>query len=250
MRIIAFFLLILLVIIIKYLKKYEKFENKNNVIIKPNPSGGLANYLRTIFSYNEYCKKHNKSLTVLWEVSDTCNGFFLDYFYPLKNTSIIKINKSDSKKYNIDYNGSKWHEDYSPFKKNIYTDLNILPHISEKIKKILNNYSFDAVHIRRTDHIENAKKNNRFTTDEEFIDFIKNSKDKVYLATDNRATQDKFYKLFPDKIFFNKRLPDSKNLRVTSLEDSIIDIFACTKANSFKGSGWSSFSDLINHIRK
>ena len=37
---------------------------------------------------------------------------------------------------------------------------------------------------------------------------------------------------------------------VTDLEDAIIDIYICTEADKFKGSGWSSFSGLIQLLRK
>ena len=40
------------------------------------PTGGLCNYLRVVFSYNEYAKSINKKLTVIWNVTKECNGFF------------------------------------------------------------------------------------------------------------------------------------------------------------------------------
>jgi hypothetical protein len=247
MRIIAFFLLILLVIIIKYLKR-ENFKIENNDMFVVYPKGGLCNKLRVLLSYNDYALKIKKKLLVLWNKSDMCNGYFLDYFYPIKNINFIYVNNDTVKNYKIDYEGCMWHDDHKLSKK-MYKKLRILPYIEEKMKKIIYNNKFNAIHVRRTDHTEVAKKHNSYTSDEEFIDFIKKSEDKVYVATDNNKTQNKFINMFPDKIISSKQLNNSDNLRKTTLEDAIIDLFICSRSKLFMGSGFSSFSGAINFLR-
>jgi len=67
--------------------------------------------------------------------------------------------------------------------------------LPEEVKKLNNKYI--AVHIRRTDHSKLAKKNNSFTNDKQFMTFINNNKGLyLYLATDNRKTQNIFYKKY------------------------------------------------------
>lgn len=245
------YIVLLFITLFIILRKQEHFTNKEEIIIRPKEGAGLGNYLRVVLSYYEYCKKNNKDLKVLWEVSKTCNGFFLDYFKPLKNVKFIKTTKPIDKKdiKNLDYYGDLWHKDHNPNKKKIFNDLKLLPYLEKKIKSIINNNSYDAIHVRRTDHVKLAKKYNKFTSDKEFIDFVKNTKRKVYLATDNKKTQDKFKKMFSNKIFFNKTIKDSDNLRNTSLEDSIVDILICKQAVRFKPSGASSFSETIEQLR-
>ena len=42
----------------------------------------------------------------------------------------------------------------------------------------------------------------------------------------------------------------NKNLRKTSMKDAVIDLFTCVHADKFMGSDWSSYSGLINNLRK
>ena len=227
------------------------------LVIKP--SGGLSNYLRVIFSYYEYARlnSEDKKIIVLWDVTSPCNGFFLDYFEPVENIEFINT-RVDKKRYNelknhkIDYNGCYQHKDYNPN----YEKLKVLPSIKNKIDnliKILDN-DYIALHIRRTDHIQLAKKYNKYTTDEDFFNFIENSKNNkeieyknIYVATDNIETYDLFKKKYNLKLNYHKTL---NTLRKTSMEDAIIDIFMCGNAKIFKGSGGSTFSNLIDNIRE
>jgi hypothetical protein len=46
-----------------------------------------------------------------------------------------------------------------------------------------------------------------------------------------------------------KWITPRRTLRQTDLEDAIVDIYTCVGATAFLGSGWSSFTDLINDLR-
>ena len=71
---------------------------------------------------------------------------------------------------------------------------------------------------------------------------------KIYIATDNKDTQDIFINKYKDRIIIKKIVP-SNELRQTSLQDAVVDIYICAGANYFLGSNGSSFSDLINNLR-
>lgn len=111
------------------------------------------------------------------------------------------------------------------------------------------NKNYISVHIRRTDHIHLAIKNNCYTTDEYFIDFLDKSDKNIYIATDNKKTYNKFKVKYQERIKFEYHQTNYKSLRQTSLQDAIIDIYMCVYSDDFKGSGWSSFSDLIKSLR-
>jgi hypothetical protein len=210
------------------------------------PLGGLCNKLRVIFSYNDFAIYNNKKLIVIWKIEKNCPGLFLNYFEPINNITFMENNTNNLK---IDYKGCSINNDYPPN----YKKLKLLPYmiqiIKNKINLLGNNYI--AVHIRRTDHIELAKKNNKYTTDDDFFDFIeKNKKDNnIYIATDNKITYDIFKNKYNNIIKLSYHV-EINSLRETSLEDSIIDLFMCIYSSNFKGSGWSSFSDLIYNFRK
>lgn len=211
------------------------------------PEGGLCNYLRVIFSYYKYANSLNTELSVVWNETSHCNGHFLNYFQPVPNMHFIKNNVSNNIK--IDYKGCSVHPKYKPD----YTCLKLLPDMQEKIdkRKSLLGDKYISVHIRRTDHIVNAKKNNVYTTDDEFMQFIEeNLKDSIslYVATDNVNTYNLYKHKYENalKCNYHKTL---NSFRKTSLHDAIIDLYVCMHSTYFKGSRWSSFSDLIEQLR-
>jgi hypothetical protein len=206
------------------------------MIIKPIE--GLCNRLRVIFSYLQTYSE----LSIYWPVDDKiCLTHFLDVFNPIEN---IRFLENEIKKY--DYCG------YSPicslenFKLQ-YLKLNPKKDILDKIQTILSQLGsdFNACHIRRTDHTRIAINKKLYTTDLEYILFIRNSPNKVFVATDNLLTQFQLKKIFGNKVIINNSLFKGK-LRNSSLADAFIDIVICSMAKNFKGSGYSSFTDTIN----
>lgn len=212
------------------------------------PTGGLCNYLRVVFSHWLYCKKEGIPLTVIWEVTSECNGFFLDYFEPLEGVTFLKENSGLP----VTYSGNRWQQEYNPYQRFIYEGLKPLPWLQEKInakKVMLGNYV--SVHIRRTDHVWLAKAEYHYTSDDEFIEFIKMyPNENLYIATDNRLTQDQFHALFHDKMLATDFIESSDSLRQTNIEQAILDIFVCANSLHFKGSGFSSFSATIYQMRE
>ena len=214
------------------------------IVIKP--IGGLCNCLGVIFSYYQYAQQNNKELVVIWIKTNPCPGFFLDYFEPVNNITFINNNDNN---YEINYIGYSRHKDYLPNYDKLKLKLEIKLIISERINLLNNNYI--AVHIRRTDHIDYARKINKYTNDDVFINFInENLNDKnLYIATDNKETYDNFKNKYNNKVKFEYH-ETFNNLRHTTLKDSIIDLFMCVYAQKFIGTSDSSFSILITNLRK
>lgn len=209
------------------------------------PTGGLGNYMRTVFSYYSKCIKNNEKLTIIWKITDEMNGFFLDYFEPIDN--IIFLQENNGLK--VDYKGCYMAKGYEPD----YSQLKLKPYLQKKIteyKNTLNN-KYISVHIRRTDHIQLARSKNAFTEDSFFITFIKqNPTLPLYIATDNRDTQEIFKNLFPNQIKIMNIIENLNVRRKTSLEQAIIDIYMCVYSMRFRGSSYSSFTNLIQKIRQ
>lgn len=222
------------------------------------PGGGFCNKLRATLSYYQFAKSQNKTLIVIWDKTSACNGFFLDYFEPIENILFLQNNR---KKYKIFYNGCGIHKDFEFY---IIPELKLLPdmikEVNRRIDKLENNYI--AVHIRRTDHIIDAKQNNLYTSDEDFYEFIDNNINEnineniqtnnllnLYIATDNKDTYDIFKNKYNNKIKIDYPIELFNSLRHTSLKESIIDLYMCVYSKNFKGSGWSSFTDTIFQLR-
>lgn len=210
------------------------------------PTGGFGNYMRTVFSYYKKCKVNNEKLIVIWKVTDENNGFFLDYFEPIENIEFLKDN---SKKLKVNYRGCFTPHGFEPD----YSPLKLKPFMVEKINTLKSkiNSKFISVHIRRTDHSQLAKRKNAFTDDTLFINFIKeNPNIPIYLATDNKETQDYFKNMFKNEINFYEEIQDKKERRKTSLEHAIIDVYLAGQSIKFRHSGYSSFSNLIMKFRE
>jgi len=214
------------------------------IIIKP--TGGLCNRLRVVISYYEDAKKKNEKLIVVWREDINCNGKYTDYFCSLPNVEFIYDH----------YDGKINYQGYSAlYRVTNYENLKLLPSmidlVNEKRKLLENNYM--AIHVRRTDHIEVAKKRNRYTSDEDFFKFIdkyKNDVKYLYVAADNKETYNMFQKKYPQLIQFPYHEEVKGSKRNTSLHDAVIDLYMCIFSKHFQFSGQSSFSDVILRIRQ
>jgi len=214
---------------------------------------GLCNRLRVLFSYALHARSLQTRMLVYWTPDSACNGFFLDYFEPLPHVLFKKDKPRDVQPH---YRGFWWHPDYDPYKMFIYHGLQLNPSMKQKLRDLINRMGdpsqMIAVHVRRTDHTEDAKHHKLYTTDAMFFQFIDQHPDKnVYLATDNITTQTKYLEKYgADRIRFQSPISPSVQQRHTTLEDAILDLFFCTLVHDFKGSGWSSFSDTIMQLRQ
>ena len=213
------------------------------------PQGGLCNYLRVVFSYYEYARQNNIELNVIWISTPECPGFFLDYFEPVPHINFINFKLEDQiPNINCHYIGFSIKGGYPPKYENLKLKTSLKKCILTKVDILNKNYI--SVHIRRTDHIMGAKKNNCYTDDEEFIKFLNSSNKNIYIATDNEITYNKFKSLYNGRIKFNYHKTNNNKVRHTSLHDAIIDMYMCVYSDNHKGSGYSSFSDLISTLRK
>ena len=215
------------------------------MVLVIRPKGGIGNRLRVVTSYYlKYIKNKDEKLIVIWRWDKFCNGYFQEYFEPIPNVEFRTHNDPTLK---INYSGCSrvGPVDFSIIKP--------LPHIMNKIneKRNLLNNDYIAIHARRTDHISPAEKRGVFTTDEDFFKFIDENinNSSLYVATDNADTYTIFQERYKDKMKFPYH-KDTGSYRKTSLEDAIIDIYMCGYAKKFKHSGWSTFSGLINNLRK
>lgn len=209
--------------------------------------GGLCNRLRVIFSYYNYAISNNETLTIIWnEDNDVTKKSFLEFFEPVHNITFLSNNKD---KLPIHYHGVYCCKGYPP----IYDKLKIKPYIQDIINQrisVIGNYI--AIHVRRGDHVQHAKNRNMFTEFEDFCNFVNKEKkdNNLYIATDTKNTWENFFKKYKEiiKFPFPKQNPQRQKRR-TNLIDSIIDIYMCVNASKFLGSGWSSFSELIEQLR-
>ena len=204
------------------------------------PKGGLGNRLRVVFSYFIIALQTEKSLIINWKPDKYCPAHFLDIFHPIQEITFsnekphIKTTRRADVKFSL----------YIPALK-LLKPLN-LPEIQQKTQEW---GEFSAVHIRRTDHIQLAKKNGRYVELDYFEGFIQKQQ-KCFLATDCQETQKYLLEKYPQIIVWRKIEEKSGKLRQTELRDSVSDMMCCVAAKKFLATPYSSFSDLIQLLRR
>ena len=229
----------------------------NNILVI-RPRGGLSNRLRFLFSYIQILNNknilHNIKLIVLWKYHIECPFYFTDCLKkPIPNLEFIKYDKDLKHKINdSSYNYANEYNISQNLLNNIVFSpkLNILLEIKNIINILENNYI--AVHIRRTDHSKMAQNIGNYTDDNQFINFLNKHKNyNIFLATDCINIQKKFKKLYNKRIKYIKfiKSENMNGIRTTLFKDAIIDMFTCALSQKFKGSGFSSYSELIFQIR-
>jgi hypothetical protein len=224
---------------------------------------GLANRLRTIAGFLQVYLETGKKFIFHWDTKQKdCNGKFNDIFEPViigKNKIIIEDKEFDNK-INYHFAGQDTLLNIlareipkGPPRNLIAIENNIYKYFIPKQKILQIARSFPKIgasmHIRRTDHVALAKKNNKFTEDNEFIKFIEENEDvDIFLATDDFETQQKFQK-YKNVVVF-KQILRAGDFRQTSLEEALIDVLIAAAADKFMGSKYSSFSKLIEIYKR
>jgi hypothetical protein len=95
------------------------------------------------------------------------------------------------------------------------------------------------------------------TPDSAFLSWARFMPGRLFLATDNAVTRDRFREEFGDRLVCVSEFRAAERedatfwdrTRQTSLDDAVVDLFACSHAKWFMGSNYSSFSRTIDLLR-
>jgi hypothetical protein len=240
--IILIYIIISVIIWLKYIE-YENYINEPYITVFVE--WGLNNKLQTLLSYLYKANQEGKKLKVIWIINYECPDTFENLFKPIPNVEFIYMDKID-----YDYKtGYKYNDDF--IQETYYKLLQPIDSIQQEIdntKKLLN-YEYIACHLRRTDGWNHNTYIKDRHTDEEYMDFIDQYPQelKIYIATDCRDTQKKFIDKYGDRLIY-KKIEDNDNLRQTSLQDAVKDMYVCADAKYFMRSP-GTFSNAILHLR-
>lgn len=120
-----------------------------------------------------------------------------------------------------------------------------------------------GVHLRtgcKTALLNKSKNRYKPLSQDHVINLLKSSNEKIYLATDNQETQDKFIDIFKNRIIFFQKLNSGKENFEGEYDRSkvarngtdmhvVADFFILQSCKYFIGSNESSFSIMINWLR-
>lgn len=132
--------------------------------------------------------------------------------------------------------------------------------IKEKILSIKNKFDKNTVgvHIRRGDAINSPWRECFLNSDDKmFFERIeeilkKDESTKFFLSTDCEETNTKFVERFKEKIIFQEKAFNKKDLSHKQKKDlqkeAAVDMFLLSNTNYILGTNWSSFSDVSSKI--
>lgn len=217
--------------------------------------GGLCNRLRSILSWRSAC---GGEVEVLWARSEgICRARFTDVFEPLAGVTFTDIGDGPAQ----DYAGPcdvpptcGLAPDAKPDWTESYRELRPQPHVMARVAEIkaqMAGSPYYAIHARRTDHVEHAKRFGHFTSNDELAGWLLGMPRHLplYLATDCPKTLSWFQDRFVTRWNVEPKAVRGYDVRAQSLSDAVVDMWMCMGAREFRGSWFSSFSETIETLR-
>jgi len=219
---------------------------------------GLANRLRLFSTYREEAQKYDKKIEMHWMLQRACWTPYDELFLPVQGIEFIYKKQSKNSKRDRPENSaiSLCEIDHKKLC-NFYLDIKPREEILQEVESLISSMKrpFCACHIRRTDiNRIQSKYGKSAPSNQSFFDFIEKSGCKnVFIATDNKQTQQEFLKVLGDRMITYDTIAKNGSsrypIRTTSVRHAVIDMFTCIFSDNFMGTTCSSFTGFINDYR-
>lgn len=206
--------------------------------------GGLADRTRVLFSYLQFVRSQQQSLTMLWEDNNHLFGRFEDVFEPVRDVSFVYGKRLLLKhKDSLLHWGPRPHPDFKEVTL-LVRELVPLPPVIEGVRATLDRLrsGFIALHVRRFD-LEAKQASMSFDVFDRFLEAKLKPEQKIFLATDATPTQERFREKYGDRIvvfrditwlgYYGRKQHIWR--RQTDLFHSVVDLFVCTFGDDFLG---------------
>ena len=221
--------------------------------------GGLAGRLRCLINSISISEKTDRKVLLYWDKNLACNCDFSDlfdnYFYKIKKEELRNIVKQkDFQIYKDRIDLEKKFvlvEDlieYIDFSKvlGILKELKINKEIQKKIDGFKLPKKIVGVHIRKGD-FKNIDVG-IVSTDEKFIEEIRkeiesNAKVKFFLATEEKETEDKFKRIFGERIISYPKITREREGE-GSVKEALIEMLLLSKCKKILGTFKSTFNEF------
>ena len=244
--------------------------------MKIRSTNGFANQFRHSLFFNYALKnKILKNAIQYWTITNHNNVSFCKFFKKPCCLNIIENNMMCHEIEKLDYENetfsflAKKYTNEKSFEicKKSFKDFELKCEYEFKIQEFIRKNNIEnsiGLHLRTTckTALLRENKNARFQPKDmqDTIKKIKETDKKVYLATDNKETQDKMVDLLGNKIIFYKKIESgeenfkgkydkSKVKRNTTDFHTIFEFDVLQSCSSFIGSNESTLSIMIKHIR-
>jgi hypothetical protein len=210
------------------------------------PIGGLCNRLRVIISYLLVARSQRKKLVVFWVPHAACLALFKELFV-IPVATDLEIREPALGPPGGTTVTCYRHPDAPPESEWIPTVMEVLVPLvplQARIDELLGvlGSDFTAVHIRRTDH------NSNYDKDADYVTFGAAGSGKVFAATDNIQSMVTLRRGLGDRLVYGGKFAKA-GIRMTAVNDAVVDLWTSARASRFKGTYYSSFSDWIEMMR-
>jgi hypothetical protein len=237
------------------------------------PFGGLGNRVRALLAFAAICEQRGLGLDAVWSSDSLCNGFLDDYFLPLEGVNVLRSDGSLDPGDYVEIHRGCYRPIHIYLKEHLGWELGyddtgheIYRRLWEKIRpveglrrEVLAFAGKEAledcigIQVRRTDHSMYLARHKDFSDDNYFFGLVeKHCPDRVFLATDNRETQDLYRKRFGERILVFRSIDgnsSSQEVRKTSLESAVLDVFALSLCKEVYRSHYSSFGQMARYLK-
>lgn len=205
---------------------------------------GMCNRLEKLFTFLPRAREMGKGIIMRWRKNEECTGHFMDVFDGVEDVQFTEHDLLNC------INGWKPHPKFSTLSGWRFGELRSNESLARKINDIYDwRLPAVAVHARRTDINSVAARCGRsITSSEAFFMHLDTwfPEHPIFLAADNRATQQLFRKRYGDRLLTHSVIEDVNRLRRTTFEIAAADLMTCVAASDFVGCGaLSSFSRVI-----
>ena len=267
----------LLNVFMALLQRYTVGVSDGFVLI--DSQSGLSNRLRVLAAHMYVAEVYHRvsNVVMVWDVNGECPGHFLEIFQPIVNVTFVSSNIKHQLepfavatyppsyatfpfillKHNLTLDPPIWHEQ----QRRMYSRFQPVNEVQNKVAHFVrknNICNASAMHIRRTDldfHPHVAGSQNH-SIDADFVAFVDSRPidEHVFLMTDNPSTQLKFLRKYgSNKILVYSLIPFAASVssrknsvyRFTTLHHAIVDVLVAAHAPSFRGTFFSSMSNLV-----
>jgi hypothetical protein len=243
-----------------YRNNIKQITNKQDVFVKCK--SGFCNQLRLMLAGSFLVTNgFINSYTQEWLLSNENNVDYLGYFNSLPGVTLAPITEGKS----VSFNNVIHTTGFSAMI-NFYTSKSVsaaeaISEVSSKLIpkdtawNLISGYDVSealGVHLRRTDKTKDLCKEILSEHERQIMEESFKYK-KVYLATDNFKSQQKYKKLLGEKLIMYSNITEYRifnSIRYTQSEHTIADFMILQKCQKFIGTDKSSFSTLIKYMRK
>ena len=197
---------------------------------------------------------------VYWPINSACNDHYLSFFEQIDNVCFVDekaANRLRYHPYRIEESLiKKKSEGWLLFGEN-FSILRLKPEYVDIVKSFVSqNNIADTVgfHVRKTDLVKKEQKHGLTIQYQIFDQVAEKSTTKIFLATDNEGVRKDFVKKYGERIVLYDAEFDPEQLRQTSLEVAIIELFVLAHCSKFYGTirdnsyMISAFSILAKHL--